>query len=224
MGSVRRAPHFPWWYPLSGKGFDKFAYVKSLRGAKMTPAQRCVLLQVWDYSSADGTNAYAGVQRIADDIGINERTVRRSLQWLCEAGWLQKDSTGGRSGDGTHWASVYSLTIPPQPDIGDTQPDIASSQPDIDDMSTGRQTLPPEPVLPEPVSTEPVSPNPATAAVDQGKPVPRCQADDCDSPTIGGRWCISHIDYWKKLQDEHSGAKPDLSIAAFAEQLLADAR
>jgi hypothetical protein len=145
---------------MSRNAFDKFAYVKALRGAPMTLAQRCVLMQVWDYSNADGTNAYAGVQRIADDIGANERTVRRSLQWLCDTGWLRKESTGGRSGDGAHWASVYSLATPTQPDIRDPQADIEYISTGHSRPSSGPQTLPPEPVSPEPVSPEPVSPEP----------------------------------------------------------------
>ncbi|WP_369815959.1 helix-turn-helix domain-containing protein [Mycobacterium sp. 852013-51886_SCH5428379] len=183
----------------------------------MTLAERCVLLAVWDYSNADGTNAYAGVQRIAEDVGINERTVRRALQALCAAGWLRKESTGGRSGDGARWASVYSLTVPSQPDIDDTQPDTRDTQPDIDDMSTGPQTLPPEPLpnplTPDPDTSDPVAGDPAPPAVVGRFPHHDKRdgyQDGCQRCEWDGRVCTDHY-------------RSDFGIADYAAQVLTGA-
>lgn len=62
-----------------------------------------------DYSNKDGSNAHPGVARLADDLCCSTRTIKRSLAWLSEYGFLSVAERGSRK---LREADVYALSIP----------------------------------------------------------------------------------------------------------------
>jgi DNA-binding transcriptional MocR family regulator len=97
----------------------KFEFTRALLRANKHWGKRdrsgnylAVALAVYNYSSADGTSSYASAERVSKDAGISKRTVERALQFLRAEGLIHLDRRGGRSGDGSTWASEYSLRIP----------------------------------------------------------------------------------------------------------------
>lgn len=89
--------------------FSKLQYLKGLHGQKMKPSTYRVMVTVFDYTDAEGQKAYPGNKRLAEDCCVSESTVERALAELIAKGWLIKRAPGGRSGDGAHWATEYSL-------------------------------------------------------------------------------------------------------------------
>jgi DNA-binding transcriptional ArsR family regulator len=97
----------------------KFEFTRALVRARKdwSARDRCgnyvtVALAVHNYSSGDGTSSYASAKRISADTGIPERTVERALKFLRDEALIHLDRRGGRGGDGSVWASEYSLRIP----------------------------------------------------------------------------------------------------------------
>lgn len=80
---------------------SKFRWHEALLRAALPDKAKLVALKLWDYTNADGRNAYPGNRRLADDLGISERTVIRSLTLLREQGWIVRTSTANRSGSRT---------------------------------------------------------------------------------------------------------------------------
>ena len=90
--------------------FSKLAYLKGLHGVKMSASTFRVLVTVLNYTDANGDNAYPGLQRLAEDCCTSVSTVQRALKQLKADGWIRVEQRGGRRGDGTHWATNYSLS------------------------------------------------------------------------------------------------------------------
>lgn len=121
----------------------------------LTPNERLVWLAVASYAnSADGKKAHPGVERLAADLSLNEKTVRRALTKLVERGllWTDAGKRGrGRGRCGGAMATEYELvydgvgTIPRWAQPPDTEarlddaelPDIPPELPDIFDGTTG---------------------------------------------------------------------------------------
>lgn len=59
---------------------------------------------------------FASARQLADDIVVNERTIRRHITWGMDTGFLNRTRRGHRQGDGRPIASEYRLS---QPDMGD---------------------------------------------------------------------------------------------------------
>lgn len=62
-----------------------------------------------DYGNRDGTTCHPGVANLVEDVQSSDRTVRRSLGWLVEQGWLSMTHRGRRK---LAEANVYSLAVP----------------------------------------------------------------------------------------------------------------
>lgn len=90
----------------------KYAYQKALHGVKMHPNYYRILITLLDYADEYGNNAFPGLTRLAADACISVRTAQRAIEWCRTNGWVHQLKPGGRSGDGTHWAAAYSLTLP----------------------------------------------------------------------------------------------------------------
>lgn len=89
-----------------------------------------VALSVHNYANGDGTSSYASAARISTDTGIPTRTVERALKFLRDEGLIHLDRSGGRSGDGSTWASEYSLRIPGKwSDVAESKRKALESQP-----------------------------------------------------------------------------------------------
>ena len=115
--------------------FSKLDYLEGLRGADLTSSEFRVLVVIVGYAnSADGKNAHPGVERLAGDCGMTERSVKRCLKALTGKGWVRQGVRGGRDGSGQSWASSYELSTPGQ---GDISGNGVSGQGDISGHSTG---------------------------------------------------------------------------------------
>jgi hypothetical protein len=93
--------------------FEKIAYFRNLKGPnaqKMKATSYHVLMMLYDYSRGDGTNAHPGVERLARDCGVDQRSVNRALTELKKNKIIGVQQEGGGSGH----ATVYRLLIPDQ--------------------------------------------------------------------------------------------------------------
>lgn len=90
---------------------SKFRWHEALTRAKLPDKAKLVGLTLWNYTSAEGRNAFPGNRRLANDLGISERTVIRSLALLREHGWITRTSTANRSGPRS-LSDVYALAFP----------------------------------------------------------------------------------------------------------------
>lgn len=61
------------------------------------------------YGSGKGTNCHPGVERLAEDTGYSTASVKRSLAWLTENGWITREARSARK---LGLADVYRVTIP----------------------------------------------------------------------------------------------------------------
>lgn len=63
------------------------------------------------YTSKDGSSAFPGARRLAEDCGMTERGVRKLLGELESKGWIKQDCKGGNLAEYRR-ASEYSITVP----------------------------------------------------------------------------------------------------------------
>lgn len=108
--------------------FNKIAYFKSLRGAKLPDGAVRVLAILYSYSDAGGGSIRPGIKRLAEDCCMGESTVSRHLALLRACGFLEQEYRGGRRGDGQPRASGYRLAIP-----------STAHQREVDNASTAQQ-------------------------------------------------------------------------------------
>lgn len=78
----------------------------------LDPTVRCVGWVAHAYASKDGSNVFPGEVRLARSSGVSERTVRRALEKLREAGWLLRVEHTNYRRNGTRLADVYALSVP----------------------------------------------------------------------------------------------------------------
>jgi hypothetical protein len=64
-----------------------------------------------NYGDTDGTNAHPGGERLAGDVCRSLRTIRTSLAWLDEHGFVTRTDVGNRVAP-RGWADTYRLTLP----------------------------------------------------------------------------------------------------------------
>lgn len=99
---------------------SKLDWLKSLRGADLTPAEFCILVLLVSYSNASRENAYPGVARLAEDAGMDKRRVQRILQRLVAKNAIAVTQEGGNQVfKGA--ATIYKILTPPQRPKGETQ-------------------------------------------------------------------------------------------------------
>lgn len=125
---------------------NKIAYLKCVRGAKLTSGAIHVLTVLFTYSGPDGGNIRPGITRLAGDCGMGVSTVKGHLKVLTQEGFIARESRGGRRGDDRTDASVYRLalpanfsksenldfeSVPESPDLGSQSPDLDSQSPDL---------------------------------------------------------------------------------------------
>jgi hypothetical protein len=128
----------------------QYAWQAAIRAAPdITGTRLLVLLTVGSYMKPDG-RAHPSVDILAGNLDVNEKTVRRHLQWARENGWLEV-KRGGRRGDGRVEANDYRASLPDiqmtdaelistghsDDRLSDSPPDISQDQEDISGVSTG---------------------------------------------------------------------------------------
>lgn len=85
--------------------------MKRLRGADLTHGQFRVAVMLSTYTSKDGSSAYPGARRLAEDCAMTERGVRKLLGELEVKGWIRQDFKGGNLAEYRR-ASEYTITVP----------------------------------------------------------------------------------------------------------------
>lgn len=91
----------------------RFEWERALRGdASVTGGLMLVLLTFATYTNKGGIG-YPGADRLAAAVGLSNSTVRRHLTDAARRGWLERETRGGRRGDGTSIAARYRLSQPP---------------------------------------------------------------------------------------------------------------
>jgi DNA-binding transcriptional MocR family regulator len=83
--------------------------MRALRGRIPKAHDRLVAMAFASYGNSDGSRNYPGLATLAEELFISESTVKRSLAWLAENGWIARVERGDR------WAKkadVWQLTLP----------------------------------------------------------------------------------------------------------------
>lgn len=89
----------------------KHTWHKNLRGADLTHAEYRVLITVSTYADAKGCRAHPGIDRLARDVCMDKRNVRRAIKSLIDKQWLTLARKGGND-VGYRMADEYELRIP----------------------------------------------------------------------------------------------------------------
>jgi len=88
---------------------DRATWMRALRGRIPKAHDRLVAMAFATYGNSDGSRNYPGHATLAEELFVSESTVKRSLAWLAENGWLARTERGDR------WAKkadVWQLTLP----------------------------------------------------------------------------------------------------------------
>ncbi|MCM6774945.1 helix-turn-helix domain-containing protein [Nocardia sp. CDC159] len=89
--------------------FDRFAWERVVRRARMKPMTKYVALAMATYSDSNGSRVRPGINALALVLCISVPTVKRAFAELRELGLIQKTKQGNR------WkneADTYRLTVP----------------------------------------------------------------------------------------------------------------
>ncbi|MGV9672465.1 helix-turn-helix domain-containing protein [Gordonia sp. NPDC003504] len=84
----------------------KLDWLRSLRGADLTPLQFRVLVILATYANADGSDARPGVDRLIRECQTSRKSIQRSLRQLVEAGHIEVVSAGGGRGRAAEYRIV----------------------------------------------------------------------------------------------------------------------
>lgn len=91
----------------------RFEWERALRSAaEVTGTRLLVLLALGTYMDHAGAGARPGDARLAEELGVTDRTIRAHLRWAREAGWLERVSKGHGAGQGVARASVWAAALP----------------------------------------------------------------------------------------------------------------
>lgn len=113
--------------------FSKLSWLKHMRGADLTDAEFRVLVLLVTYTDKNGTDAYPGNTRLADECGMHVRSVRRILHRLVAKGWIIEKSPGGNQ-YGKGIANVYELVAEPgkgDPTVPKGDPRVRKGDPTV---------------------------------------------------------------------------------------------
>lgn len=109
------------------KPVERFEWERWLRRVAMPPPVKYLGAMAAMYGNADGSNVRPGVDRLARVMGVNVRTVKRSLAELRAWGFLERTKQGNRH---AKHADTYRLTVPSNLlDLPMLDPDEEESEP-----------------------------------------------------------------------------------------------
>lgn len=90
---------------------DRAAWARSIRGQIPDITHLAVALTLSSYGDSDGTHNHPGGKRLAHDVCRSLRTVRTSLAWLDEHGFITRTDVGNRESP-RGCADTYRLSLP----------------------------------------------------------------------------------------------------------------
>lgn len=112
-----------------------YTWRSAICDSDLSPTVRHVALTLSLYMNEMGGSAYPGAERLARNTGLAERTVRRDLGQLVEAGWLRIEEHGGLRGK-RRTANRYVATTPASHAPVDDDPCISERAPLHDSAAT----------------------------------------------------------------------------------------
>ena len=88
---------------------NKFECIKGVFGSELKPRARLVLQCLIYHADKDGF-CFPSVKIIAAECGYGISTVKRALNDLCEAGYIEKTARFDKRKNGGQTSNLYSLT------------------------------------------------------------------------------------------------------------------
>ena len=92
--------------------FSKLSWLKRLRGAGLNDAEFRVLVVLSTYTDKEGSHAFPGNTRLAEECGMQPRSIQRILARLESKGWIVQHQRGGNE-YGRGRANVWNLVRNP---------------------------------------------------------------------------------------------------------------
>ncbi len=65
-------------------------WTEAVRDKRLTTTTRLLYANLCTYVNAETGTCFPGIKRLAEDLGVSERTVKRSVKELLEHGWISK--------------------------------------------------------------------------------------------------------------------------------------
>ena len=90
-----------------------FAYMDAVLASDLTSSQRMILLVQAKHADAhegELTNSYPSEETLAEQTGLNRKTIQRARKSLVELGWLIQTHSG--RGGSSKWSNAYDLAVP----------------------------------------------------------------------------------------------------------------
>jgi hypothetical protein len=89
----------------------RFEWERLVRRARLGSSTKLVAFTLAQYGNRDGSSCHPGLERLAATTELHERTVRRGLEQLRRAGFVDRVFRGSLAGR-QRLADTYCLTVP----------------------------------------------------------------------------------------------------------------
>lgn len=115
----------------------KYQYIQSTFHSDLKPRARLVLNCLIMHANQDG-ECFPSIKTIAAECGYGVSTVKRALNDLCEAGYLQKQARFDERKKGGQTSNLYTLILTAEPadfDTAETEPEETETTAKLDDTT-----------------------------------------------------------------------------------------
>ena len=109
---------------------NKFEYIKGVFGSDLKPRARFVLQCLIYHANKDGF-CFPSIKTIAAECGYGLSTIKRALNDLCEAGYIEKTARFDERKNGGQTSNLYALaavTIATEEDTENTDTEITANE------------------------------------------------------------------------------------------------
>lgn len=109
---------------------NKFEYIKGVFGSDLKPRARLVLQCLIYHANKDGF-CFPSIKTIAAECGYGLSTIKRALNDLCEAGYIEKTARFDERKNGGQTSNLYALaevTIAAEEDAENTDTEITANE------------------------------------------------------------------------------------------------
>ena len=109
---------------------NKFEYIKGVFGSDLKPRARLVLQCLIYHANKEGF-CFPSIKTIATECGYGLSTIKRALNDLCEAGYIEKTARFDERKNGGQTSNLYALaavTIATEEDTENTDTEITANE------------------------------------------------------------------------------------------------
>lgn len=109
---------------------NKFEYIKGVFGSDLKPRARLVLQCLIYHANKDGF-CFPSIKTIAAECGYGLSTIKRALNDLCEAGYIEKTARFDERKNGGQTSNLYALadvTVAAEEDKENTNTEITAKE------------------------------------------------------------------------------------------------